>query len=170
MGFLLPISLLLPFSMSVINYRLNRPLTASGMISFIFSTIGLIAIALAATNHAHAAVIDIVRFHQPHPKEDLRYLYTTELIELSLQKTQPLYGDYRIEQSYTPMARDRVLRQLIKGQKINTFVAATNSEWESKTIPIRIPIFKGLLSYRLLLINAKDQHKFNKIIDAEQLK
>ncbi|WP_123884173.1 MULTISPECIES: amino acid ABC transporter substrate-binding protein [Shewanella] len=161
---------LLLFSMSVINYCLKRLLIATGMFSFMLSTIGLVAIALAATNHAHAEVIDIVRFHQPHPKEDLRYLYTTELIELSLKKTQPLYGDYRIQQSHNPMARDRVLRQLIKGQTINAFVAATNSEWESKTIPIRIPIFKGLLSYRLLLINAKDQYKFNKIIDAEQLK
>ena len=140
------------------------------MFFFNLSTIGLIAIAMVATNHAHAEVIDIVRFHQPHPKEDLRFLYTTDLIELSLQKTKTLYGDYRIEQSHTPMARDRILRQLIKGQKINTFVAATNSEWESKTIPIRIPILKGLLSYRLLLINAKDQYKFNNIFDAEQLK
>ncbi|MCW9035927.1 MAG: transporter substrate-binding domain-containing protein [Rhodospirillales bacterium] len=50
------------------------------------------------------------------------------------------------------------------------FVTPTRREWEEKTIPIRIPIRKGLLGYRLFLIRDGAQSKFSQIKDVQELK
>ena len=50
------------------------------------------------------------------------------------------------------------------------YVAATRNTWEERAIPIRIPIMKGLLSYRLLLINCRDMDRFAEIDSLDALK
>lgn len=119
---------------------------------------------------AQGEELDVIHFQHPYPNKDSRSLYTIELLTLALQKTQPSYGNFRIEHSYRHMPRNRVLRQLLEGKNINAFVAVTRAEWEQELIPIRIPLLKGLLSYRLLLIREEDQYKFNKKADAGELK
>jgi ABC-type amino acid transport substrate-binding protein len=68
------------------------------------------------------------------------------------------------------MNRNRALIEIIKGESINVYVAATRNEWEEKTIPIRIPVLKGLLGYRLLLVHKKNLKKFKKIKNIGELK
>lgn len=48
--------------------------------------------------------------------------------------------------------------------------ASTSLQYEKTLIPIRIPIYKGLLGYRLALIRQKDQGTFSHIRTLEDLK
>jgi hypothetical protein len=61
-------------------------------------------------------------------------------------------------------------KQLQTGKIINVFIAVSNPDWESQTIPIRIPVRKGLLNYRLLLIHKNDLKVFEKINTLSELK
>ncbi|ABD80702.1 conserved hypothetical protein [Saccharophagus degradans 2-40] len=47
--------------------------------------------------------------------------------------------------------------------------ATTTADYEQQLIPIRIPIYKGLLGYRIALIRAEDKGKFAHITTLEQL-
>ncbi len=114
--------------------------------------------------------LDVVRLHAPHSEKDVRHIYPRVLLKEALQKTVPTYGPYRIEQSIEGMQRDRALQQMVYGKKINVIVAVTRAEWETETIPVRIPLLKGLLGYRLFLIRQDNQYLFDAIHDIAQVK
>ncbi len=60
---------------------------------------------------------------------------------------------------------ERVKRGTITIQSFGAY-----AELERKLIPIRVPIFKGLIGYRIFLINKKDQKKFSKIKTLDDLR
>jgi len=53
------------------------------------------------------------------------------------------------------MERDRLLIEMVRGEIVNVTAQATRDSWESRLIPIRIPMDKGILSYRILLIKKR---------------
>ena len=69
----------------------------------------------------------------------------------------------------TTCTHAREVRMLEQGTS-DIFWAATSKEYESKIIPIRIPIFKGLLGHRIGVISADRQDDFAKITTLAQLK
>ncbi len=48
--------------------------------------------------------------------------------------------------------------------------APTRPDFERNAIPVRIPLRKGILGYRLFLIDASNQHLFDAISKVEELK
>lgn len=73
------------------------------------------------------------------------------LLTTALRKRELEFGPFQIK--FTgEMGRVRALRCLLNGG-INVFDAPSQSEWEEKALTVRIPIKKGLVGYRLLLIN-----------------
>jgi ABC-type amino acid transport substrate-binding protein len=114
--------------------------------------------------------MDAVLLHAPHSDKDVRHIYPNVLLTEALQKTVAEYGPYTIEESIVGMQRDRALQELLAGNNINVMVAVTRDEWEKSTIPVRIPVLKGLLGYRLLLIKQENQYIFDKVEDVDGLK
>ncbi len=102
-------------------------------------------------------------------KFDKRGVYPRKLLEQILKKTSAQYGPAMLKAEFT-MSRKRVLKELELGTKIHVSDAATRTSWEERLIPIRIPIDKGLLGYRLFLINKTKQHLFSNISSIESLK
>lgn len=113
---------------------------------------------------------DIIRIYKPDSEMDQRHLYNNAVLSESLEKTIQGYGEYRIEALRTASQRDRSLVDLIAGQIINVHIVPTQNEWEEKAIPIRIPIQKGILGYRLFLIKRQDLEKFSHINSMDELK
>lgn len=68
------------------------------------------------------------------------------------------------------MNDDHAFVELKAGRTINVHFAFTRPEWEKDTLPIRIPIRRGIVNYRLLLVNEQDLDQFKDIKSAEQLK
>jgi len=95
--------------------------------------------------------------------------YPEQVLRLALDKTVSDYGEYKITKKVS-VTRKRALYTLIEGRLINVHSAPAKQSWENKTIPIYIPIRKGLLGYRLLLINNQNQKKIDNIKNIEDLK
>lgn len=85
--------------------------------------------------------------------------YIDGLIKLALSYNEKQYSfTYETEALYTP----RIL-ELFESGRITIFWAATTKEYEEKYRPIFIPLFRGLLGYRVMLIREGDQYRFNHI-------
>ena len=120
---------------------------------------------------SNAWAIDIIKMNEGESKElDKRSLHKTEVLKRSLELTIPEYGPYEIKVRINSMNRNRALAEMVKGEYINVYVAAATTEWDKKTIAIKIPIRRGILNYRLLLIHEEDLDKFSKVQTLEDLK
>lgn len=114
----------------------------------------------------HAQELVIVHM-PPESDTDTRPQYFIDLLDLILSKTD---GAYRLEASPTKMPQGRVLRQLKQGTGIDVAWTMTSVQREQELLPIRIPLLKGLIGTRLLLINEADEARFGQITASEQLK
>ena len=102
---------------------------------------------------------------------DSQYAYDYELLRLALEKTQAKYGPYRLRPSDIPMNQARAAEEVVGGSGlVNVFARSTSIEHEDRMLPIRIPLDKGLVSYRLFLIRAEDQPKFSAVRTLDDLR
>jgi ABC-type amino acid transport substrate-binding protein len=92
---------------------------------------------------------------------DSRYEYDWAVLRVALQKTEPRYGPFALHQSTQAMSPQRVAQELLTpGGRINIFARATSPELEQQYLPVRLPIDKGLLGYRMLLVRDADLPRF----------
>lgn len=113
---------------------------------------------------------DTLRIRKPLSEMDLRHQYGKELLQMILDATAEEYGEYEIINSKYAMQRDRMLVEMIEGQRLNVAFEAVKPEWEQKLIPVRIPIRKGLQGYRLFFIKEQNQALLEHVESLEQLK
>lgn len=67
------------------------------------------------------------------------------------------------------MTQTRLQEDTLHG-KLDIMWAGTSKELEEQLEPVRIPIFKGLLGHRLLIIRKDDQAKFDRVNSIEDLR
>ncbi|GGY73518.1 hypothetical protein GCM10011613_18340 [Cellvibrio zantedeschiae] len=74
---------------------------------------------------------------------------------------------------FQPVAEDmtqtRLVEDTLNGQ-LDIMWAGTSKELEESVEPVRIPMFKGLLGHRFLIIRKGDQAKFDKVKDINDLR
>ncbi len=93
---------------------------------------------------------------------DLRQVYPLAVLNSILDATTEVFGPHDLTYFPTKISRNRALKKVIEGE-INIYSAPSKPEWIEKTLPILIPIRKGLLGYRLLLIRKSLQNKLNNV-------
>ncbi|MBX9705113.1 MAG: transporter substrate-binding domain-containing protein [Gammaproteobacteria bacterium] len=98
---------------------------------------------------------------------DKRGLYPIQLLKLALQKSG---AEYQTKPSKRDMPQWRTLRHVELGIDLDVVWTFTTPEREANLLPIRIPIDRGLLGWRLLLVDEKNSKLFSLLKDAEQLK
>ncbi|RFP22980.1 hypothetical protein D0T25_07770 [Duganella sp. BJB488] len=95
---------------------------------------------------------------------DSRYDYDWAVLRAALEKTTPRYGVFEQHQSDVAMSPPRVVQEMTSPSgRINIFVRATSPELERQFMPVRLPVDRGLLGYRLLLIRGADQQRFSRV-------
>ena len=95
---------------------------------------------------------------------DSRYDYEWAVLRAALEATKAQYGPFDMQRTATPMSPQRAEHELrTRGGHINILVRATSPELESQLLPVRLPVDRGLLGYRLLLIRRADQPLFARI-------
>ncbi|MBW8189504.1 transporter substrate-binding domain-containing protein [Neiella marina] len=116
--------------------------------------------------------VDTVKWPSSELKNDPRGAYKRAVIETALQKTEATHGPYAIEEAVfaSKFSTYRAREMVIEGSDINTYIALTNDDWERLTLPIRIPIRRGIINYRLLMIHRDNVNKFQHIENLHQLK
>lgn len=107
---------------------------------------------------------------KPTARDNHNTLYAHELVEAALKASEGEFGDYKLSVVFSSGNSERTKRMLLlKGEADLTF-APTTAHWEQAFIPIRIPIFKGLLGKRVLIIPKADQHLYSKITSLDELR
>jgi len=117
--------------------------------------------------HTVAAGAEIVRFPKPEFEGDRRYDYALQLLELALSKTGTAY---RIQSAPFPMNQERQVLELEAGRTIDVGPIPSSAEREARLLPIRIPVNKGMLGWRLGLIRKGDQARVADVRTLEDLK
>lgn len=92
--------------------------------------------------------------------------YVEGLIKVALDDETSVYNFEGANQNCTQL---REMTLLEKGH-IDFMWAGTSPELEERLIPVRIPIYKGLTSFRILLINSGDQARFSDVHSLDQLR
>jgi len=104
--------------------------------------------------HLSAAGVDIVRFPRPEFDGDRRFDYPLQLLQLALSKTGT---EYRIQMAEFPMNQERQVLEIEAGRTIDVGPIPSSAEREARLLPIRIPVNKGILGWRLGLVRKGDK-------------
>lgn len=125
------------------------------------------ALLVLCSSYSYSSGIELT---YPEPENHLtaRDSYFRGLLHLSMSKAG--FSDISILPAEEKMEQGRAVKQLARDQVINVIWTMTSIERESRLLPIRIPLLKGLLGYRIFIIRTEDVHKFEKINVIEQLK
>lgn len=99
---------------------------------------------------------------------DTHYNYHWELLKAALEKTKDKYGPYTIEHEIFMNERRQMLA--LTNEQITVMVQAASRDFEQRFTPVRIPLDKGLLGYRVFLIDKADQPKFSTVKTLDDLR
>lgn len=121
------------------------------LISFLF-------VLVTFTQSAAAAVWTIV-YAQSEIENDVRDDYPLALLDLALQKTGVRY---ELKPSLKPLHQGRALRRLEENLEVNVVWSMTDVQREQQLRPIRIPITRGLIGWRMFVT-----HKNSRFLSAK---
>jgi len=104
----------------------------------------------------------------PRPLETASTIdeYPIQLLALALDQTGV---NYQLIPSENLLSKGKALGRLQDNREINIVWGMTNPQREKDLLPIRIPIFKGLIGWRLLLIRQDMAGRFKYIQELEHL-
>ena len=112
----------------------------------------------------------ILNCHGPESTKDVRYRFHWQVLEKALELTKDEYGAYQINPGFF-IPEDRQLELMEKkSDRLNVMIRETNAEFEKKFEPVRIPIDRNLIGYRILLIAKEKQKEFSKVQSLSDLK
>ncbi|MBI3229640.1 MAG: transporter substrate-binding domain-containing protein [Burkholderiales bacterium] len=101
---------------------------------------------------------------------DPRFNDLIEILQTALDKTVAEYGPYQLGPSAMAMNEARYLMELREGNSINVIWSSTSFEKERDYLPLRIPLRKGLLGYRIAFTAAINQAKIDKVKTIDDLR
>jgi hypothetical protein len=97
--------------------------------------------------------------------------YELALLQGALERTRPDYGAYELKPFTENVSNARAIQLAIGGRSVNLYPAGVGQPVpEREMIPVPFPIDKGLLSYRVSLINQHDQDRFSGVQNIEDLR
>ncbi len=89
--------------------------------------------------------------------------YFHDLLQYILEHTEDSFGACTLEYTSNPHVRLPALMGTEDFRGVDVFWGETSRERETQLLPVRIPLTKGLATYRLLLIRPEDQARFSDI-------
>lgn len=118
----------------------------------------LIIMAASVTVMSYAMSSRLITYSWPESMlEDERSHFPIALLHLALSKSDK---SYQLRPSKTDLAQQRTIQLVATQGGTDVVWTFTTAELEQKLQPIRIPIDRGLLGWRLLLIRATDEARF----------
>lgn len=109
----------------------------------------------------------LIVYPQPEAPNDRRGEYAVALLRLALSEAQV---DYELRPSRTLMMQERAFEELKKGNALQVMWTMTTREREAQALPIRIPIYKGLIGWRLPLVHVSRRDILASVRTLDQLK
>lgn len=97
---------------------------------------------------------------------DSNAAYAVRMLELALSKSDRTYS---VDVRDAALTSQRLHQELLDGT-LDIHWTATSNELEESLLPVRIPLYKGLLGYRVLLINKNNAEMFSDVSSFHDLK
>ena len=120
-----------------------------------------------SAGHAQTQII----YPAPESVNDVRYNDLIEILNTALEKTRDKYGPYTTAPSAHIMNEARQQKTIEDGTGIiNIFWSSTSEDKEKRLLPVRIPLRKGLLGYRIALISKDKQALIDKVHTLDDLR
>ncbi|MFT5939286.1 MAG: hypothetical protein ACI8R9_001399 [Paraglaciecola sp.] len=107
-----------------------------------------------------------ITYPRPISDSDMRSTYPLQLLSLALDQTGV---NYTLMPSDLIMLQNKALKRLTDNRDVNVVWSMTDTVREDQLLPIRIPIYKGLIGWRLLLIRDDMTERFKYIQKFEHL-
>lgn len=103
---------------------------------------------------------------------DPRYQYDWAVLRAAMDETVDTFGPYKIQEAdELGMVQKRVDYEMqIPTGSINVFVRATSIDLEKLFLPIRIPVDRGILGYRVFLVRNADLPRFASVHKLDELR
>lgn len=114
-----------------------------------------------------------MRFVYPPPEAagDERHAYYWQLLEAALASNRGEYGAYSAKPFDSPMTFQRAAAEVESGRgRVNIVSRATNLDLEKRLRPVRIPLDKGLLGFRISLVMPETQVRLDQVRTLDELK
>lgn len=127
---------------------------------YLFSLILWISIAFPSV-HAQTTVVKVCNTDDENGK------YAASMVKLGLSYAKD--RRYEIQELTDKFTQKRSQEEILRGY-IDVMWAATDNELEKELLPVRVPLYKGLLGHRVFLIRAGDQARFDRVQTLEDLK
>lgn len=108
----------------------------------------------------------VVYYPQPESSDDRRASYPAAVLRLC---EQYLEQQYQFKPSAVHAQQSRNLLLLQQGRGLDVVWTVSNAERERQLLPVRIPLDRGLIGWRLLLIRQQDAQRFADISSLPQL-
>ncbi|MBA5637952.1 transporter substrate-binding domain-containing protein [Duganella sp. LX20W] len=94
--------------------------------------------------------------------------YAVALLRLALEKAG---GQYQVSLSPLPMQQNRAMLELEQGSgRVDILATVTSAEREQRLLPVRIPLTKGLVGWRIGLLRTGEQERLRKVRDLAGLR
>jgi ABC-type amino acid transport substrate-binding protein len=124
--------------------------------------------AAGLSGKTEAALAQPIEIFYPGPAEtaDTRAGYYVSLLDLAMSKTGVRY---KLTPFTVITAGTRAMQLLQTGNDINLTWGPTTRELEEVSAPIYIPLDKGILGWRIFLINRRDREMFSRIRTLKEL-
>ena len=123
----------------------------------------LLALCLCAAS----AMARTVVYPRAESEADERDRYPVQLLMLALREA---HSSYELRPHPVFMLQVRAMREVEQGSGLDIVWTMTSKEREQALLPIRIPIDRGLLGWRLLLVEPSAGARFAHVGSLEQLK
>ncbi len=113
-----------------------------------------------------------LRVHYLPPDGELGHEtdYYLDLLRLALEKTVDSHGPFELVPSAEATEQVEALRLMRMGGNMDVIPTMTDRNRERVFIPVRVPLVKGLIGVRLMMINEDDAGRWNNVRDLEDLK
>ena len=110
-----------------------------------------------------------INIEAPKSKYDTNHKYYYNLIQSIFSITENEYGKSYFKYKYT-YEQGRLFLTLKENKNIDIIWAGISLERDRNFLSVKIPLTKGLLGYRLFIINKKNRKLFDSIKNINDLK
>ena len=130
----------------------------------------VLTVALVIAMPARADPVMIYIYHRDEGDIDIRNQYLWRLLRGALERTRDRWGDYVLEPSIAMHQKRRIYVLEHNEAGINVSLFPAQKGLDGALIPVRIPVDRGMLGYRVLLIRESEQSRFEQVRSVEDLK
>src|SRR5450432_953736 len=130
----------------------------------------IIILLMAQGTATFAGTLEVVRT-LPEAPGDTRYDHYWQLLAQALAVTEPDFGPFTLSEATLPMTERRAIDELETGKgSVTVLVHGNVADYEQRLLPIRFPLDKGLLGYRVFLIRGDMQSKLDLVGSLDDLR